>query len=54
MDKKYTEQEFREELLEELIMQGATEEQLKVPEETIWNAMRKHRSPADVAWALLQ
>lgn len=49
-----TEQEFREELLEELIKQGATEQELQVPEETIWNAMRNHRSPADVAWAWLQ
>lgn len=48
-------EEYKEEVLNQMVLQGATENDLQLlKEETIINAIRKNRSPKDVAWAILQ
>lgn len=47
--------EYKEEVLEEMIKQGATENELQlVKEGAIINGIRNNRKPEDVAWAILQ
>lgn len=47
--------EYKEEVLEEMIKQGAMENELQlVKEGAIINGIRNNRKPEDVAWAILQ
>ncbi len=52
---KLTFEQYKEEVLNQMILQGATEDELQLlKDEAILNGIRNNRSPEDVAWAILQ
>lgn len=46
---------YKEKVLDEMIKQGATENELQqIKESSIINGIKNNRKPEDVAWAILQ